>query len=248
MGNSKKPRAGKDFELLVARIEEMLAPIGAIVKSPDYIRDLVTGHMREVDASIQVPDGDTTRLITVECRDHTRGRQDDRWIEQLITKREKLGAWKTIAVSSSGFSESAITTAHSYGIEIRKFDQISDAEIVREWIGDFTMTLLSMEFNVLGMTIIDIDGNIVAGDSLLPALSKALEQNLLETPFLHIKDKDLVLSTSDIVHIVRQPEGLTEGGPPIRATVSLRPNDKTYYVEVSIWRINRFSGSRRSRV
>src|SRR5262249_35753777 len=99
-------------------------------------RDLVTNRLREVDASIRVPDGDTTRLITVECRDHKKGRQDDRWIEQLITKREKIGAWLTIAVSSSGFSDSAIATAHAYGVELRKFDEISDAEIAQQWATD----------------------------------------------------------------------------------------------------------------
>jgi hypothetical protein len=128
---SKKLRAGKEFDLLIAQIEESLAPQGAVVKSPDYIRDLVTNQPREVDASIRIPFGTETRLITVECRDHQSGPHDDRWIEQIITKKEKIGTWRTSAVSSSGFTEPAIMTARSYGIELRRFDQITDSEIAQ---------------------------------------------------------------------------------------------------------------------
>ncbi len=46
-------KLGRDFEEMVARIEERLAPNGAIVNSPDYITDKVTGQPREVDASIR---------------------------------------------------------------------------------------------------------------------------------------------------------------------------------------------------
>ena len=128
-------RRGKAFEELVARMETTLASHGSIVTSPDFIRDKITNRMREVDASIRIPDGDSTRLITVECRDHRKGKQDDRWIEQLVTKREKIGASLTVAVSSSGFSESAIISAKHFGIALRRLDEITDAEIAQAWAG-----------------------------------------------------------------------------------------------------------------
>jgi hypothetical protein len=128
----KKSRAGRDFEELIARIERILAPNGAIIKSPDYILDLITNSLREVDISIRFQDNNESRLITVECRDRV-GQQDTTWIEQLVTKQKDIGAWRTYAVSSGKFSKPAIKKANHYGIEIRLFDQITDAEISQEW-------------------------------------------------------------------------------------------------------------------
>jgi hypothetical protein len=41
----------REFEKLVARIEMAIGPMGAVVTSHDYLRDSVTGELREVDAS-----------------------------------------------------------------------------------------------------------------------------------------------------------------------------------------------------
>ena len=126
MSNVKEWR---QFEQLVARIEKTLAPKGAIVKSPDRIQDILTGSLREVDASIKIKVGSVPILITVECRKRSTT-QDDTWIEQLATKKEKIGAAKTLAISASGFSEPAKVTARLKGIELRTIDQVNDADII----------------------------------------------------------------------------------------------------------------------
>lgn len=118
----------RQFEQLVARIEKAAAPRAAIVKSPDRIRDLITGQMREVDASIRYKVGTADILITVECRKRNR-KADDTWLEQLATKRMKLGAAKTIAVSATGFSKSTIATARNHGIELRTLSEVSASDI-----------------------------------------------------------------------------------------------------------------------
>lgn len=118
----------REFEKLVARIEKAASPHGAIVTSPDRIRDLTTDQLREVDASIRHKLGTSDILVTVECR--KRGRKgDDTWIEQLATKRQKIGAAKTIAVSSTGFTSSAEKSAKHFGIELRTLSEISASEI-----------------------------------------------------------------------------------------------------------------------
>ena len=43
----------RDFEKLVARIEKLLAPSGASIKSPDRLPDKTTGQLREVDGTIR---------------------------------------------------------------------------------------------------------------------------------------------------------------------------------------------------
>jgi len=121
----------REFEVLVARIEEAALPQGAILKSPDRIRDLTTGQMREVDASIRYKIGTTDILITLECRRRSRT-ADDTWIEQLATKKTKIGADKTIAVSSKGFTKPAEISAKQLGIELRTLCEITVADI-KEW-------------------------------------------------------------------------------------------------------------------
>ena len=121
----------RQFELLVALIESEARPRGATVTSPDRIRDSVTGVMREVDAAIRFRAGDVDILVTVECRKRKR-KADDTWIEQLVTKREKIGATRTIAVTSAGFTESAKLTADRYGIDLRHLQEIR-AKDIDDW-------------------------------------------------------------------------------------------------------------------
>jgi hypothetical protein len=134
-GTEKPWRA---FEVLVATIEERLAPMGATVRSPDRIRDLDTQRFREVDASIRFNVGSANVLITIECR-RRKATADVTWIEQLVQKRAKLGASKTIAVSESGFSEEAAITAARNGIELRVLREITGADI-DAWLDEDEIT------------------------------------------------------------------------------------------------------------
>ena len=131
MCSMKKMTEWRQFEELVARIEQSIGPRGAIVTSPDRIRDMTTGKLREVDASIRYRVGTVDILITVECRKRSR-KADDTWLEQLATKRAKLGAAKTIAVSAKGFSESAVLTARHHGIELRTLAAVESRDLI-EW-------------------------------------------------------------------------------------------------------------------
>jgi hypothetical protein len=79
--------AWREFEKLVARVEQAMAPSGAEVKSPDRIPDKVTGQLREVDASIRYKVGTCPVLITIECRDR-RSIEDAQWIEQLVEETQ----------------------------------------------------------------------------------------------------------------------------------------------------------------
>lgn len=127
----KRKKPWKEFEILVARIEKQLAGEGAVVKSPDRIPDLLTGRSREVDASIRMNVGSTPILITVECRRRV-SVQDDTWIEQLATKRQKVGANATIAVTATNFTKSAIKTAQYHNIELRHIKDVTDV-VMKDW-------------------------------------------------------------------------------------------------------------------
>lgn len=118
----------REFEQLVARIEADAGPRGMIVKSPDRIRCKVTNRLREVDASIRSRVGSAEILITIECRQRSKI-QDVTWIEQLVAKKAAIGADHTIAVSASGFSSDAETTADRGGISLRTLSEVSIADI-----------------------------------------------------------------------------------------------------------------------
>lgn len=126
------------FEELVARIEQDAGPLGLKVKSPDRIRCRTTGRLREVDASIRSQHGTAQGLVTIECRKRSK-KQDVTWIEQLATKKLAIGADRTIAVSSAGFSEDAHMVAALHGIDLRRLSEVSAAEINRLLHLDFVL-------------------------------------------------------------------------------------------------------------
>ena len=132
----KRNRTGipfwREFELLVARIEQTLAGNDVKVTSPDRIPSRLTHRKREVDASLRVCAGSTEVLVTIECR--KRGStQDVTWIEQLGSKRQAIGASRTIAVASTKFSTAAIQAASYYDIDLRVLSEITDEEL-QTWV------------------------------------------------------------------------------------------------------------------
>ena len=139
-------RKGRDLELLVARIEEVLVPQGAVVKSPDYIVDRVTGDRREVDVSIRMQVGSVPVLIVIECRDRE-DVEDVTWIEQLAQKCSDLRA-KGVAVSSAGFSAGAEKKAAFWGIETRRIDELTPAAI-SGWFQAGELTLRAQRVEIL---------------------------------------------------------------------------------------------------
>jgi hypothetical protein len=130
----------KDLEQLVTRIEEVLAPEGAEVKHNDSVPDRITHQPRQIDGTIRFKVGSVPILVTIECRDWVRI-EDTTWIEQIAAKRDDVGAAKTIAVSSTGFSNPAIQKAKFYGIEIRTVAEITDDQI-RGWLKDVKLRFL----------------------------------------------------------------------------------------------------------
>lgn len=121
----------KRFEELIARIEGIAAPRHATVTAPDRIRNVVTGYLQEVDASIRYRIGTVDVIISIECRKRTR-KPDVRWIQELVTKRADLRINKTIAVSATGFSKAAHRAAEMHDIELRNISEIS-AKDLADW-------------------------------------------------------------------------------------------------------------------
>jgi hypothetical protein len=162
-------RAGRDLERLVAVLEELLRPAGLFIRSPDHLRDTVTGALREVDVSIRGSEEGPVIAIC-ECRDRA-GVEDVTWIEQVVTKARDLeGSPPAVLVSSAGFSEAARRKARSYGHDVRLVTDVTLEEL-RSWLQMEHVVLVVCERG-LGGCDIELAGEEEAVFS--PRMSEAL--------------------------------------------------------------------------
>ncbi len=141
----------REFEKLVSRIEQAMAPTGASVKSPDRIPDKVTGELREVDVSIRYKIGTTPVLITIECRDRS-STEDVRWIEEIAEKKRSIGASITVAVSSFAFTKPAISKAASLGIEIRTLADMTAEDFIK-WLRFQNVVLSAHKWSLVELAL-----------------------------------------------------------------------------------------------
>src|SRR5260221_12912264 len=99
------------LERQVSRIHELLERSCDVVTWDDHIPDPDNPRQRrQVDITVR-RDG---KLTIVECR-LSRRRQNVKWIEELIGRRQSLGAQAIIAVASAGFTSGAQEQAARYG-------------------------------------------------------------------------------------------------------------------------------------
>jgi len=214
----------REFERLVARIEKLLSPFGATVKSPDRITDKVTGQVREVDASIRYVVGSVPIFITIECRDR-KAIPDDTWIEQLATKKQKIGASHTIAVSSTDFTKPAIESAKHYGIELRKIKLITDADIL-SWTSriKFTNHINKASLEELRIKVYDPDPDM----PLHPLVIEAIKRDKFKAKIFFSEGDNEYISIADIISFVvrtsNASRGLGQKGPA-PDKVTLRPGE-----------------------
>lgn len=134
----RKPRKGRSLELLVQRIKEHQSP-DATIRSPEFVPDRDTGQPREVDVGIRVHRNGASMFIAVECRDRA-SVQAVEWVEQLISKKQSIGADILVAVSSSRFSKPARVKALKHGVILARMTPKLPEELV-QLAASFIVTL-----------------------------------------------------------------------------------------------------------
>jgi hypothetical protein len=193
--------------VLVSRIERWLAPTGATIKSPDHIPEIASGELREVDVSIRHVVGSAEILITVECRDRSKKQGKD-WIQELAAKRELIGAAKTIAVSSSGFSKTVFELARRYGIELRTIESVTQQEL-EAWVRSYEIVIFGTYIDFLSLKIkLDREPGEPEAD-IRSDVRKSFKSDPLNTAFGRDTETGNPLTVSALVDC-----GLEKGDPP----------------------------------
>jgi hypothetical protein len=132
------PRQGRALEQLVARLETILGSTNVLVQSPEYIVGRKTETRREVDVTLRTKIGSSELLVIIECRDR-KAKQDTRWIEEVASKREDVGANKAVAVCPAGFTQGAVRLAEAEQIDLRTVVSVTGPEVFA-WLGFLTVS------------------------------------------------------------------------------------------------------------
>jgi hypothetical protein len=140
--------------------QKLSTSIMAILHEPEYSveesileRNPRTGTIREIDILITERKKPQNRIM-IECRDHRRP-QDVVWIDGLAGKSQSLGFNNVIAVSSSGFTNSAITEAKDRGIELLALTKAEE----RDWKKWF-FALNEIQINLIHIELVNVSFGI----------------------------------------------------------------------------------------
>jgi Restriction endonuclease len=204
------------LERQVSRIHELLERSSNVVTWDDHIPDPDNPRqLRQVDITVR-RDG---KLTIVECR-LSRRRQNVKWIEELIGRRQSLGAQAIIAVASAGFTSGAEKKAARYGVFLRDLRHLSDEEITN-WGGQTTLMLYYYQYSDVRLTIGFAPQSVPSVDSAI--LSQELRSHdVLQSIFNAAAEqldtlKLLVRNDARTIRfgVLVRPEGVRLCGEPV---------------------------------
>ena len=136
------------FERQVHRIHELLERSHEDVKWNERIPDPDNPkQLRQIDITIRSGGS----LTIVECRLSNKP-QNVKWVEELIGRRVSLGADAIIGVASAGFTSGAMRKASRYGVVLRDFRELTDAEIAG-WPGRVTLMLYYYQYSDIVLAV-----------------------------------------------------------------------------------------------
>lgn len=136
------------FEQRIHRIHELIEGFDAEVTWNDRVIDPDQPfRRRQIDVTVKRHG----RLTIIECRLHG-SPQNVKWIEELIGRRQSLGAHAVIAVSASGFTKGALSKARRHGVQLRDLRELSDDD-VREWGRSIELSLYFFAYSDVELTI-----------------------------------------------------------------------------------------------
>jgi hypothetical protein len=206
----------ESFERQISRIHELLERSDDIVTWNDHIPDPDNPtRLRQIDITVRRD----SKLTIIECR-LSQTRQNVKWIEELVGRRQSLGAQTIIAVASAGFTIGADKKAARYGVLLRDLRQLSDEEITN-WGGQTTLILFYYQYSDVRLAIGFAPQSVTGLDSAI--LGQELRSHdVLQSVFNAAAEKlDTLklLARNDArtirFRVVIQPEGIRLCGAPV---------------------------------
>ena len=125
------PKRSNDFQKLIKLIESQLAGENVTITESKLLEDERNGAKREVDILIETKVNGHPVNIAIECRDHKR-KPGMPWIDSLIGRYKYLPIHKIIAVSRSGFTNTAYEAAKRSNIELLTLEKAIEEDWVRD--------------------------------------------------------------------------------------------------------------------
>lgn len=121
---------GKSLEELVSELERVAAGAGRKVEIRRKLFNENGVQLAEFDIIVSTGEGDHKVEWLIECRNRpSQGAAEVSWIEQLYGRMHLNGFTRAIAVSTTGFSPSAIYYAQKGNIELRLAEELSRPEM-----------------------------------------------------------------------------------------------------------------------
>ena len=204
------------LERQIHRIHELLERSHGDVTWNDHVPDPDNRtQLRQIDVTIR-RDG---TLTIIECR-LSRKRQDVKWIEELIGRRQSLGANTIVAVASAGFTAGAQRKAARYGVLLRDLRRLSDGEIA-SWGGKVTLTLYYYQYSNVTLRVgFAPEGVLSIGPTVLrqELRSRGIQQSAFNAAAAQL-DTLKLLANNDTrtsrFHVLIRPEMVDLCGKPV---------------------------------
>lgn len=191
---------GKRLEELVYFIEAALSSHECEVIKNDRVIDEDGNQLAEFDVLIKIPYRNTTFTWLIECRDRpSQGAAPGAWIDQLCGRKSRFNFDRVTAVSTSGFSPSAIDSAKKFNIELRELVEI-DEHNIKDWIKLSHIKQISLVHKLVQCRMLISKESSFDQRQFIESLLKTIDNNskILEST-LNGQHKSIIMAFYDAV-------------------------------------------------
>jgi hypothetical protein len=153
------PKRTNPFQSVVVALQRALHPEATVTESK-FLRDSVSGELREVDVVVETRIGPYGLTLSFECRSGTRP-ADVGWVDEMHGKHQTLPTDKLFLVSQHGFTSRAAAKAERQNHAALSLSAVEAHDWAAELAQHRRLYLLDLRASVLGFI-----GEPFEGDSL----------------------------------------------------------------------------------
>jgi len=165
-------RDGREFERLIEKLERLVASSDVEIIRNAKLIDKRTGGEREIDILLKAKVAGSHDInIIIECRNRN-ANPDVKWIDEIATKRNAVGAHKAVAISSIPLTKKALKAAEAENIAVRTVSALNISD-VSQWFQAKVITVVQPRSKVRGVSF-----EVCGCQPIDDVQQKAIEKNL----------------------------------------------------------------------